>query len=111
MAERTLFLWNNEHIVNLIAHNRRVILPLIFPALENNVHSHWNHSVLNLTLNVRTIFSEMDDELFLDCHSQFMEEQFKLTRETEKRKEAWKHLENAASRQPIAGNTAVLVNP
>ncbi|KAK1382788.1 Serine/threonine protein phosphatase 2A regulatory subunit [Heracleum sosnowskyi] len=111
VAERALFLWNNDHIVNLIAHNRHVILPLIFPALENNVHSHWNHSVLNLTLNVRKLFLEMDDELFWICHSRFMEEQFKLTSETEKRKEAWKHLESVASQQPITGNTAVLVKP
>lgn len=111
MAERALFLWNNEQIVNLIAHNRRVILPLIFPALENNVHSHWNHSVLNITLNVRKMFLKMDDELFSVCHSRFMEERFNLTLETEKRKEVWKHLENAASRQPITGKTAVLVNP
>ncbi|KAL8090122.1 serine/threonine protein phosphatase 2A 57 kDa regulatory subunit B' kappa isoform-like [Apium graveolens] len=111
VAERALYLWNNEQIVNLIAHNRHVILPLIFPALENNVHSHWNHSVLNLTLNVRKKFLEMDDKLFSICHSRFMEERCKLTSETEKRKEVWKHLEDAASRQPITGNTAVSVNP
>lgn len=111
MAERALFLWNNEQIVNLTAHNRHVILPLIFPALENNVHSHWNHSVLDLTLNVRKLFMEIDDELFSICYSRFMEEKYKLTLETEKREEAWKHLENAASRQPITGNTAVLGNP
>lgn len=111
MAERALFLWNNDQIMNLIAHNRHVILPIIFPALENNAQSHWNHSVLNLTLNVRKMFSEMDDALFLNCHSQFKEEQSKLKVETEKRKEVWKRIENAASQQPISGNTAVLVSP
>lgn len=111
MAERALFLWNNDQIVNLIAHNRHVILPIIFPALENNAQSHWNQSVLNLTLNVRKLFTEMDDSLFMTCHSHFREEQSRLTLVAEKRKEAWKRLENAASRQPIAGNTPVLVNP
>ncbi|KAL8090123.1 hypothetical protein AgCh_039559 [Apium graveolens] len=37
-----------------------------------------------------------------------MEEQFRLTLETEKLKGAWKHLESAASRQPITGNTVVM---
>lgn len=111
VAERALFFWNNDQIINLIAHNRHVILPTIFPALENNVQNHWNQPVLNLTLNVRKMFSEMDDLLFLACHSRYMEEQEKLTLETEKRREAWERLENAASLQPITGNTAVLVTP
>lgn len=111
MAERALFLWNNDHIVNLIAHNRQVILPIIFPALERNVQNHWNQAVLNLTVNVRKMFSEMDDVLFLSCDAQFREEESKLSLATEKRKEIWEHLEKAASLQPMTGKTAVLVTP
>ncbi|XP_059658057.1 serine/threonine protein phosphatase 2A 57 kDa regulatory subunit B' kappa isoform-like [Cornus florida] len=109
VAERALFFWNNDQIVSLIAHNRHCILPIIFPALEKNAQSHWNPAVLNSTLNVRKMFVEMDDALFLACHSHFREEQARLSLEEAERKEAWKHLENAASRHPIAGNTAVLV--
>ncbi|KAL1812918.1 hypothetical protein ACET3Z_022983 [Daucus carota] len=36
VAERALFLWNNDHIRSMITQNRKVILPIIFPALENN---------------------------------------------------------------------------
>lgn len=111
VAERALFLWNNDQIVNLIAHNRQVILPILFPVLEKNAQSHWNQAVLNLTLNVRKMFSEMDDVLFLACHTQHREEEARLSLAAEKRKEAWERLENAASLQPIAGNTAVLVTP
>ncbi|KAJ1411008.1 Protein phosphatase 2A, regulatory B subunit, B56 [Sesbania bispinosa] len=111
VAERALFLWNNDHIVNLIAHNRQVILPIIFPALERNSQSHWNPAVLNLTHNVRKMFMEMDEKLFLSCHSQFKEEEAMLNSAAEKRKEAWKQLEHAASLQPVIGNTAVLVSP
>ncbi|KAJ0031814.1 hypothetical protein Pint_12748 [Pistacia integerrima] len=111
VAERALFLWNNDQIVNLIAHNRQVVLPVLFPVLEKNAQNHWNPAVLNLTLNVRKMFSEMDDILFMSCHSQFREEEARLSLVAEKRKEAWERLENAASHQPIAGNTAVLVTP
>ncbi|BAT80730.1 hypothetical protein VIGAN_03032900 [Vigna angularis var. angularis] len=52
VAERTLFLWNNEHIVSLIAQNRTVVLPIIFEALEKNIQSHWNQAVHELTVNV-----------------------------------------------------------
>ncbi|KAI3755993.1 hypothetical protein L1987_55804 [Smallanthus sonchifolius] len=110
VAERALLLWNNDQIFNLIGHNRQVILPIIFPALETNVQNHWNQSVLNLTLNVRNVFTEMDNMLFLACHAHFLEEQEKQSSATEKRKEAWDCLENAASLRPITGNTtAVLV--
>ncbi|KAJ8751686.1 hypothetical protein K2173_025849 [Erythroxylum novogranatense] len=74
VAERALLLWNNDQIVNLIAHNRHVILPIIFPALEKNVNDHWNQSVLSLTLNVKKMFSEMDDALYLSCLDQFKDE-------------------------------------
>ncbi|XP_059639949.1 serine/threonine protein phosphatase 2A 57 kDa regulatory subunit B' kappa isoform [Cornus florida] len=111
VAERALFLWNNDQIVNLIAHNRHVIMPIIFPALEKNIESHWNQAVLNLSLNVKKMCAEMDDVLFLACDAHFREEQANLTLEAKKRKEAWECLENAASRQPISGNTAVLVTP
>ncbi|CAK8570057.1 unnamed protein product [Lathyrus sativus] len=111
VAERTLFLWNNDHIVNLIAHNRQVILPIIFPALDRNIKSHWNPAVVNLTHNIRKMFLEMDEKLFISCHTQFMEEEAILISEAEKRKEAWKQLEQAASLKPVIGNTAVLVSP
>ncbi|KAH7574193.1 hypothetical protein JRO89_XS03G0264000 [Xanthoceras sorbifolium] len=112
VAERALFLWNNDQIVNLIAHNRHVVLPIIFPILEKNAQTHWNQAVLNLTLNVTKLFSEMDDVLFLSCRAQFLEEEAKLSLAAEKRKEVWEQLEIAAARlQPIAGNTAVLVTP
>jgi serine/threonine-protein phosphatase 2A regulatory subunit B' len=111
VAERALFLWNNDQIINLIAHNRLVILPIIFPALEKNAHNHWNPGVLNLTLNIRKMFSEMDDALYLACLDQLKEDEEKLSLLAEQRKEAWQQLEYAASLKPMTGNTAVLVTP
>lgn len=42
VAERALFLWNNDYIVGLVAHNRATILPILFGPLEQNARSHWN---------------------------------------------------------------------
>ena len=42
VAERALYYWNNEYIVNLMTDNLSVILPIIFPALYINSRSHWN---------------------------------------------------------------------
>ncbi|KAF5726218.1 putative protein phosphatase 2a regulatory subunit [Tripterygium wilfordii] len=111
VAERTLFLWNNDQIVNLIAHNRQVIMPIIIPALEKNAYGHWNQAVLNLTHNVRKMFADMDELLFMSCHARFKEEEANQSMVAEKRKQAWVLLENVASLQPVTGKTAVLVTP
>ena len=45
VAERSLFLWNNEYIVSLVAQQRTAVLPLVFAALERNERNHWNPQV------------------------------------------------------------------
>ena len=45
MAERSLFLWNNEYIVQLVAQHRETVLPLVIGALEHNAKHHWNPAV------------------------------------------------------------------
>ncbi|KAK9741769.1 hypothetical protein RND81_03G126900 [Saponaria officinalis] len=107
VAERALFLWNNDQILNLIGHNRQQILPIILPALERNINGHWNQAVLNLTLNVRKIFQEMDELLFVECQTQFREDEARLPLIAKQRQATWQRLENAARLQPVT--TAVLV--
>ncbi|KAL8248674.1 hypothetical protein R6Q59_005542 [Mikania micrantha] len=96
VAERALFLWNNDHIDNLIKQNRKVILPIIFPALERNTKTHWNQVVLSLTLNVRKIFSDVDPQLFEECSRKSKEDELKQEENKSKREAIWKRLELAA---------------
>lgn len=105
VAERALFLWNNDPIENLIIQNRKVILPIIFPALEKNTRNHWNQAVRSLTLNVRKIFDDLDPELTNECLHEFEEAERKQA-ETKARREAkWKHLEELAT-QKASSNKA-----
>lgn len=99
VAERSLFLWNNEHIVSLIAQNRTVVLPIIFEALERNVESHWNQAVHGLTVNVQKMFIEMDLELFEECQRQYMDRQVKAQEVEEQRELTWKRLADAAAQR------------
>ena len=99
VAERALFLWNNEHIVSLIAQNRAVILPIIFQALEKNIQSHWNQAVHGLTVNVRKMFMEMDVELFEECQRQYTEKEMKAKEVEEQRELAWKRLADVAAQR------------
>ncbi|XP_077229275.1 serine/threonine protein phosphatase 2A 57 kDa regulatory subunit B' theta isoform-like [Tasmannia lanceolata] len=97
VAERALFLWNNDHIESLIKQNRKVILPIIFPALEKNMRNHWNQAVQSLTLNVRKIFSDTDPELFDECLLKFQEDEAKEGDIRSKREATWKRLEEIAA--------------
>ncbi|KAL9272386.1 Serine/threonine protein phosphatase 2A 57 kDa regulatory subunit B' alpha isoform-like protein [Drosera capensis] len=101
IAERALFLWNNEHIVSLIAQNRGSILPVIFEALEKNIQSHWNQAVHGLTINVRKMFLEMDVELFEECQRQYEEKLARAQELEERRERAWRKLEEFAGEDMI----------
>lgn len=109
VAERALFLWNNDHIRNLIIQNRNVILPIIFPALERNTRGHWNQAVQSLTLNVRKIFSDADQPLFDECLARFQEDEIKAKEMQEKRELTWKRLEDVAASTAVS-NEAVMVS-
>jgi len=96
VAERALFLWNNDHIEGLIKQNSKVILPIIFPALERNTKGHWNQAVQSLSLNVRKIFMDHDPTLFEECRKKFEEEEAQEASKKLKREAIWKRLEEIA---------------
>ncbi|KAJ4827331.1 hypothetical protein Tsubulata_003282 [Turnera subulata] len=110
VAERALFLWNNDHIENLIKQSRHVILPIIFPALERNARNHWNQAVQSLTLNVRKIFSDIDPELFEECSLKFQEDESRDEEMKSRREAIWKRLEEIAVVKATS-NEPVLVSP
>lgn len=99
MSERALFLWNNDHIENLIKQNRKVVLPIIFSALEKNARNHWNQAVHSLTLNVRKLFYDLDPELFKECLLEFQEDESKEDEVSARREATWKRLEEVAAKK------------
>ncbi|XP_011094501.1 serine/threonine protein phosphatase 2A 57 kDa regulatory subunit B' beta isoform [Sesamum indicum] len=108
VAERALFWWNNEHIVGLIADNRRVILPIIFDALEKNIRGHWNQAIVGLSSNVRRMFLDMDSELFEECQRQHEEREAKAGEVEEQRELTWKKLEEVASQGTGEDNMVIV---
>jgi serine/threonine-protein phosphatase 2A regulatory subunit B' len=96
VAERALFLWNNEYIVHLVASNRHVVLPIVFGALERNLE-HWNAAVHSLTINVRKMFEEMDRSLYDECVRRNREEQALQAKKEQQRTSRWKAIEALAN--------------
>lgn len=85
--------------MSLLAQNRQVVLPIIFPALEKNTRSHWNQAVHGLTLNVRKMFLEMDQELFQECQRKYQEDEAKAKGIEANRELTWKRLEAAGNQR------------
>ena len=101
VAERALFLWNNEYIVSLIAQNRNQVLPLVFEALYTNSRSHWNSTVHGLTCNVVKLFMEMDAKLFEECSAEYRERQEAEVANAQKKLEDWASIEKMAETSPL----------
>ncbi|KAA8495844.1 Serine/threonine-protein phosphatase 2A 56 kDa regulatory subunit delta isoform [Porphyridium purpureum] len=63
VAERALFFWNNEYVVQLVLYRKERFVPLLVPALLSNVEQHWNSNVRSLSGNVMNLLMEMDADL------------------------------------------------
>jgi len=101
VAERTLFLWNNEYIVSLIAQNRHVILPIVLTSITENSQSHWNATVCSLGGNVLKLFQEMDKNFFKECVTATQQKEKELTELKQKRLKAWELIEKEARAEDV----------
>lgn len=93
VAERALFLWNNDIIATFTSDHRKKILPIIYPALQKNYSKHWNSTVSSLTLNIIRIFKEMDKELYEEVAKQYKNGQTSPSLKKQRREYKWKQIE------------------
>lgn len=102
VAERSLFLWNNEYIVSLVAQFRHEVLPLVFGPLQENADHHWNPAVHGLTLNVRKMFMELDEPLFEECRQRHEDERARGRGREEARRRQWAEVAKEATKRAAA---------
>merc|ERR1711862_364983 len=94
VAERTLFLWNNDYVVKLINQNRQDLFPIIIGALYKNSKQHWNSAVHGLTFNVLKLLMEADPQLFDECSAKHRKEEEEEEHIEQARQQKWKALED-----------------
>merc|ERR1719161_1520390 len=93
VAERTLFLWNNDYIVKLINQNRQALFPIVIGALYTNSKQHWNSAVHGLTFNVLKLLMEADPQLFDECSAKHRQEAEEQEQKDEQRETKWARLQ------------------
>ncbi|CAA0807701.1 Pentatricopeptide repeat-containing protein -chloroplastic [Striga hermonthica] len=99
VAERALYVWNNERFVKMVSEAIDDVFPLIVEGIERNLKGHWSRSVRQLTESVKEMLEELEPILYSQCLSQIdyhHRHSFASHEEETRRKERWLRLEMAA---------------
>jgi len=110
VAERALFYWNNDYILNLISDNANVILPIMFTPLYKNSKTHWNPSIHGLVYNALKLIMEISPKLFDEYTNQYKENRQMKKQMQQEREEKWKIIEQLAKSRAESSNIADLEN-
>jgi len=98
VAERALFLWNNEHLVNAGCLSRQLadaILPVIFNSLQEKC-THWNQTVEGLAQSVQKMYIEFDSSLYEACSAENGDIVAKREEKEKRLLEGWEQVESMA---------------
>ncbi|KAI9486247.1 MAG: phosphatase 2A regulatory B subunit-domain-containing protein [Benjaminiella poitrasii] len=63
VAERALYFYTYEEVVQLMDEHIDVVMPLVFPSLYRKT-DHWNQTIYGLVYNALQLLEKMDGELF-----------------------------------------------
>ncbi|EXB24035.1 Serine/threonine protein phosphatase 2A 57 kDa regulatory subunit B' alpha isoform [Morus notabilis] len=98
VAERALYVWNNEHFVKMASMAMEEVFPIVVEGMERNLKWHWSKSVRQLTENVKVMFIEMDQILYSKCLEEIKRRESTARQAEIKRKEKWDRIEMAAAK-------------
>lgn len=100
VAERVLYLWNNEQLVNSGCLSRQYtpeLLPLIYPALYEKSENHWNQTVHTLTANVLKMYNDSDAATTSLCQSEYLPKKEQRKQQDADTLKKWHEIESQVS--------------
>ncbi|CAM9912152.1 unnamed protein product, partial [Chrysoparadoxa australica] len=101
VAERTLFLWNNDHLVNKGCFSRshtHNVLPIIYGPLYKHSLGHWNSTVEGLAQNVLKMYMEFDVQMYDRVLSEFFKVEAARKAKHEEATKKWEEMEEKAAK-------------
>ncbi|CAF0965509.1 unnamed protein product [Rotaria sordida] len=93
VAERSLALWSNEYVVQLIEDNLERILPILLPPLCRISKTHWNTNIITLTYNLLKNLMDINKKLCDDVLNTLRDDEQKSMIKEQDRINFWKRLE------------------
>ncbi|CAF4383235.1 unnamed protein product [Rotaria sp. Silwood2] len=93
VAERSLAIWSNEYIVQLVEENLEEILPILLPPLCRISKTHWNTNIVTLTYNLLRNLMEINKQLCDKVLNTLRDDEKKLIIKEQDRINSWQQLE------------------
>jgi len=104
VQERTLYLWNNEHLVNSGClskpHCTKSLTSIHYP-LQQISKGHWNGNVQNLAQNVIKLYMAYDLSFFNKMAQKYIKEEETKEKVAQQRQQNWASLEQAVEDRKI----------
>lgn len=95
VAERGLYVWNNEQLMKVVSEDIEMVFPYIVEALEKNLTCHWSKNVQELTENVKILLQELDPILYKTCVEMIKIRELTARLEENTRRRKWERIEMA----------------
>jgi len=111
IVEKVFQLWHHEYILNLIAANIEVILPIVFPSLYSTAKNHWNKAIRGMAANDIRLFMDIDTVIFGRVLENYKQERLKEKDEREKRVNAWRNLFQDVEPERLQGKSTEPLPP
>lgn len=99
VAEHSLNILNNKHMMSLIKPNSAVVMPIICPALLSISKGHWNQTVLKRAYTALQLFVEINAELFDELLAKYADEKEKVKQRQHDRDLAWKKVQELIAKR------------
>ncbi|XP_054776941.1 serine/threonine protein phosphatase 2A 57 kDa regulatory subunit B' alpha isoform-like [Prosopis cineraria] len=99
VAERALYVWNNEQFVRMASTAMVEVFPVIVQGMENNLKWHWSKSVRQLTESVKLMLQEMDPVLYSKGLQDMKARELEARQQDLKRKQRWQTIHEMAARK------------
>lgn len=98
VAERALYVWNNEHFVKMASLEIEEVFPIVVEGVEKNLKWHWSKTVSQLTESIKEMLEDLDPPLYSKCLQEIDLRESKARQEEIKRREKWEKIEMAAAK-------------
>ncbi|CAN6183161.1 unnamed protein product [Urochloa humidicola] len=100
VAERALYVWNNERFLELATSSPGVmekILPAFVASVEGNLEQHWSKCVQQVTASVKALLEQVAPDLYARCAKDLAARRAEAEAAAAVRDARWRKLEAAAA--------------